>query len=97
MDDVAHIGLVDTHTEGDGRNDDIYALVKEGILIICSRLRIHTCVICARLDAVCHEQLGELLHLLAAEAVDDTALAVVLLDEADDVVVYVLLGTQFVV
>ena len=91
MDDIAHIWLVDTHTEGDGCNDDIDPFVQEGVLIVGTRLRIHTGVVCQGLDAICYEQLGKLLNLLAAEAVDDATLAIVLLDEADDVVVYIVL------
>ena len=49
------------------------------------------------LDAVSLKQLGQLLDLLAAQAVDDAALALVLLDEADDVAVHVVLGPDFVV
>ena len=71
--------------------------MQEGILIVGTCLCIHTCVVCARLDAICHKQLGKLLNLLATETVDDTTLAIVLLDEADDVMIYVLLGTQLVV
>ena len=58
---------------------------------------VHPGVVGQRPDAVGHEQLGQLLDLLAAQAVDDAALALVLLDEADDVVVDVVLGPDFVV
>ena len=96
MDDVAHIGLVDTHTEGDGRNNDIDTLHQEVVLIVGSRLGIHTCVVCQRLDTIGHKQLGQFLNLLAAQAVDDTTLARALLDEADDIVLGIMLGANLV-
>ena len=47
-------------------------------------------MIAGRLDVVGAEHVGQVLHLLAREAVDDAALARVLLDEAHDVLVDVL-------
>ena len=49
------------------------------------------------LDAVDGQQLGQFLHLLAAEAVDDAGLAGVLADEADDVLFGVHLVADLVV
>ena len=92
MDNIAHIGLVDTHTKSDGCDDDINSLVEEGILVVGTGLGIHTSVISQGLDAVGYEQFGQLLDLLTAQAVDNAALAVVLLDKANDVVVYIVLG-----
>ena len=70
----------------------ISALVQEGILVVGSCLCIHTCVVGQGLDAVGYEQLGQLLNLFTAKAVDDATLAIVLLDKANDVVVYIMLG-----
>ena len=92
MDDISHIGLIDTHTKGDSGNYDVYTLVQKGVLVVCTCLCIHAGVVGERLDAIGYEQLGKFLNLLTAEAVDDTTLAIVLLYEADDVVVYVVLG-----
>ena len=97
MDDVAHVGLVDAHAEGDRGDDHLDALHQEIVLIGGARRGVHPGVVGPRADAVGHQQFGELLDLLAAQAVDDAALALVLLDEADDVVIDVALGTDLVV
>ena len=97
VDDIAHVGFVDAHAESDRRHDHLDALHQEVVLIGGARRRIHTGMVGQRPDAIGHEQLGQLLDLLAAQAVDDAALALVLLDETDDVVVDVVLGPDFVV
>ncbi len=97
MDHVAHVGLVDAHAEGDRGDDHLDALHQEVVLILGARRGIHARMIGARTNPVGGEQLGELLDLLAAQAVDDAALALVLLDEADDVAVDVVLGPDLVV
>ena len=33
MGDVAHVGLVDAHAEGDGRNDADRIVLEEGVLV----------------------------------------------------------------
>ncbi len=48
-------------------------------------------------DTVGRKQLGEFLHFLSAQTIDDAALALVLLDEADDFTVDVMFGPDFVV
>ena len=97
VDYKTHIGLVDAHTEGDSCHNNIGTLLEEGILIVGTGLCIHTCVVRQRLDAVCNKQLGKLLNLLAAQAVDNTALALILLDKADDVAVRIVLRSQLIV
>ena len=97
VDDIAHVGFVDAHAEGDRRHDDLDALHQKVVLIGGARRRVHTGMVGQRPDAVGHEQFGEFLDLLAAQAVDDAALAFVLLDETDDVVVDIVLGPDFVV
>ena len=92
-----HIGLVDTHTEGDGCNNYICTLLKESILIIGSCLRIHSCVVRQSLNAICNKQLGKLLYLLSAQTVYNSALALILLDKADNIAVRVILRAQLIV
>ena len=94
---IAHVGLVDTHTEGNRSDNNIDTLHEEVILILGACGGIHTGMIGTGFDAVCHQEFGQLLDLLAAEAVDDTALSLVLLDVEDDIVVHVALGANFVV
>ena len=97
MDHITHVGLVDAHAECDRGDDHVGALHQEMVLIGGARRGVHAGVVGQRLDAVGHEQFGQLLDLLAAQAVDDAALALVLLDEADDVAVHVVLGPDFVI
>ena len=33
VDDVAHVRLVDAHAEGDGRDDDVDLVAREGVLV----------------------------------------------------------------
>ncbi len=58
---------------------------------------VHAGMVGERLDAVHHEGLGDLLHFLAAEAIDDAAAAGVLFHEADDLAGHVLLGSDLIV
>ena len=97
VDDVAHVGLVDAHAESDRGDDHLDALHEEGVLVGGARRGVHAGVVGQRADAVGHEQFRELLDLLAAQAVDDAALALVLLDETDDLAVHVVLGPDLVV
>ncbi len=97
MDDVAHVGLVDAHAERDGGDDDIDPLHEKIVLVARAGGGVHPGVVSPGLDAVGDQQLGELLDLLAAEAVDDAALTLVLLDETDDFAVDVVLGPDFVI
>ena len=85
MDHEADVWLVDPHPEGYRRHDDIDALVEKRILRLIPHLALDPGVVGERLDVVGPEHLSKVLHLLAAHAVDDPALVVVLLDEADDV------------
>ena len=96
MDDEPHVGLVDTHAESDRGDDHVGALHQEIVLIVRACLCIHTRMVGKRLDAVCDQQLRQLLDLLAAEAVDNAALARTLLDETYDVSVDVVLGAYLI-
>ena len=97
VDHVAHVGFVDTHAEGDRGDDDVDPLHEEVVLVGGTRGGIHAGMVGPGADAVGDEQFGELLDLLAAQAVDDAALALVLLDEADDLAVHVVFGPDLVV
>ena len=93
---ITHIGLVDTHTKGNRGNNHIDSLHQEIILIIGSGLGVHTCVICQRLDAISQKQLGQLLNLLTAQTVYDSALASTLLDESNNIVFGIMFGANLI-
>ena len=94
----AHVGLVDTHAKGDGGYDDVNLLHQEGILGLRSQRRLQAGMIGSGLDVVGLQDFCQFLHLLARQAVDDAALAGVLLDEADDVLVYIVrLGAHLII
>ena len=97
VNDVAHVGLVDAHAESDRGDDHLDALHQEIVLVGSPRHGVHARMVGQRTDAVGDEQLGKLLDLLAAQAVNDAALALVLFDEADDVAVDVALGADLIV
>ena len=90
MDHKAHIGFIDTHTEGDGSHYHVDILHKEGILCLGPRGRVKTCVISRGLDIIGSKDSSQLFYLLSRETVDDTALAGVLLDEFYDILVHIL-------
>ena len=97
MDNIAHVWFVDTHTKRNGCNNHIDLLHKEVVLVLGSCCSIHTCVVGVCANMVGAEQLGKLLHLFAAQTVDDARLALVGLDVADDFALGINLGTQLVV
>ena len=98
MDDKPHIGLVDTHTEGDGRYNHVNILAQESVLIVAAHRALHACMIGQRLDIVEAQHLGQFLDLLAAQAVDNARFALVGLDELDDLAIHVLgLGTHLII
>ena len=78
VDDKTHVGLVDTHSEGYGGDDDVDILHEELVLVLGAHLRVEASVVRERLDAVDLQQFGEVFDTLASEAVDDTALAAIL-------------------
>ena len=82
VEDVAHVRLVDPHAEGDGGDDDHAGIGHEDVLVRLPLLLLHPCVIGERPNAVGRQHGGGLLGLLAREAVDDAALALVAGDEA---------------
>jgi hypothetical protein len=96
VDHEAHIGLVDAHAEGDGGHDHVHVLHQEAVLVAGALRGVHAGMVGQGLDAVHHEGLGDLLHLFAAEAIDDAAAAPVLFHEADDLAGHVLLGAHLV-
>ncbi len=83
VEDEAHIGFVDAHAEGDGRDHDHIGLGHEGVLVGLARLLGHAGVIGQRADAFGGEQAGGFFGLLARQAIDDAALPGPGLDEGE--------------
>ena len=90
MDHEAHIGLIDTHTKGDGSHNHIDVLHQEIILRLGSGTRVKSCMIGCCLDIIGLKHGSQFLNLLSRQTVDDTALAWVLFDELDDILVDIL-------
>ncbi len=78
MGDEADVGLVDAHAERDGRDHDEAVLAQEPRLVGRADPVVQPRVVGQRRDALCHEEIGGLLHRVAGEAVDDARLARVL-------------------
>ena len=87
VDNKAHVGLVYAHAESDSGNNDIPLLHQELVLILGAHLVVQASVVGQSLDAVELQQLGQVLHLLAGEAIDDAALALVLLHKLHNLLV----------
>ncbi len=83
MGDKAHIGLVDTHTEGDGGHHDHTVFAQKAVLIRLAHPAVQPGVVGQGIDAGIHQCLRHVLHPFARLAVDDSGVALVLaLDEA---------------
>ena len=96
MDHITHIRLVDTHSERNRRHDHIHLFVQKLILICGPGHRIHPGMVGRNLDVVRSQQFRQLLHLFAAQAVDDTRLTFVVLDITYDLLGRIRLRTHFV-
>ncbi|MNL43492.1 hypothetical protein D3C87_1660060 [compost metagenome] len=73
MGDIAHIGLVDTHSEGDRGDQAQILLFQKGVLVGIANTAIHARMIGQRTHALAVEPRGRVFHLGAREAIDDTA------------------------
>ena len=65
VDNEAHVGLVDAHSEGDGGDDDVDALHQEVVLRFGTTLRVESSVVGSGLDVVGLKHSGEFLDFLA--------------------------------
>ena len=79
----AHVLLVYAHAEGDGGHNDVYLLHQELVLVFGPGFGIQAGMVRKGPDAVYGQHLGKFFHLLAAEAVDDAALAGILAEVTD--------------
>ena len=90
VDDETHIRFVDTHTEGYRCHNDIYLLHQKVVLCLRACCSIKTGMIGSSLDIVGTENVGKILYLLAREAIDNTALALMLADKTHNILIHVL-------
>ena len=93
----AHVGLVDAHAEGDGGHNHVALLVQERVLVVDAHLLVEAGVVGAGAHVVHAQQLGNFLHLLAAQAINDAGLALVPLHVLNELLFGVVLGAHLVV
>jgi hypothetical protein len=72
--DVAHVAAVDAHAERDRGDDDLDLFLQEAVLVLCARLRIEAGVVRRAAHAVRCELRGELIDVLAPQAIHDAGL-----------------------
>ncbi len=82
--DEAHVGLVDAHAEGDGRDHDDAVLAQEARLVGRAGAGVEPRVVRQRGDAVADQELGGLVDRGPRQAVDDARLAGVLVAQELD-------------
>ena len=87
MDDVADVGLVDSHAEGDGRRDDAHFVAKEEFLVARALGGSEAGVIGERLDSVLAQFFGDAFGGFPAETVDDPAFVAAFANKFEDLVV----------
>ena len=78
MSDKAHIGLIDSHAEGDGGNDNYTLLAEKFALVICSGLRRQTSVVRKGIETLILQPVGDVLCFLSREAIHDASIVRVL-------------------
>lgn len=96
MDHITHVGLVDPHPERDGRHDYVDLFVQELVLVAGPRRGIHPGMVRSDLDVVGGQQFGQFLDLLAAQAVNDPGLSLVVFDITDNILRGIRLRTDLV-
>ena len=97
VDDKAHIRLVNTHSECNGRNNHIYLLHEESILIVSAGLGVQAGMIRRSLYSIYIKKFGQFFHFLATEAIYDAGLTGILSYEFDDITLRVRLVPYFII
>ena len=93
MDDETDVGLVHSHAEGNGRDDDARLTAHEAVLVRGAQSRLESGVIGHRAYAVITEDPGQVLSIPARRDVDD-ALPAQLPAEGDHAPRLLLFGTK---
>ena len=98
MDHETDIGFVNTHTKGNSRYDHIDVLHQEIILRLRSGGGIQSCMIGSGFDFIGFQDSRQFFHLLPRQAIDNAALARMLLNELDNILIHLLgLGTHLII
>ena len=90
MDYKPYIRLVNSHTESDGSYNHFHLFHQEIILVLRSRHRVHTCMIRTRIDSVCLKNLSKFFYFLPAQAINNTRLFRIILDELNDIFINII-------
>ena len=97
MRDEAHVGLVDAHAEGDGRDHDHALVLEEAILVALAHRRIEPGVIGQRHAAFAAQPGRDFLDAFARQAIDDAGIAAMLgIEEGPELISRVVLGDDAV-
>src|SRR5882724_10696580 len=84
MDDEPDVRLVDAHPECNSGYDHLHILVEEKILPFRTQLTVQAGMVGHGLDAIGDQHIGQLFRCFPVERIDDTALALVLDNIADN-------------
>ena len=80
VDDVADVALVDAHAEGIGGDDDLYLVVRKGVLHGPAHVITETGMVMTGFDAAPRQFLIDPVYFLARRRIDDAAVFLMLLD-----------------
>ena len=83
MDNKTNIGLVNTHTKGNGGHNYIAVFHQECILVGSPGFGVQTGMIRHGFNAVHFQHFGNFLYLFSAQAVDDAGFAISGLDKGE--------------
>ena len=98
MNHITHIRFVNTHAESNSSHNHIDFFHKEIVLVLCSCGRIHSGMIGTGINPVRLKYFSKFLYFLPAQAIDDARLFRIILDELDNILIYVCsLGTYLII
>ncbi len=96
VNDVADVGLIDTHAEGDGGAHDLHFIAQEELLVSPAFLAAEASVVGACGKTTARQRFGEAICRGAARAVDDAALMLSGTGKLDDLLKRLILGQNAV-
>ncbi len=96
--DKPHVWLVNAHSKRYGGHDDFQPFHDEVVLGLVAHLRFHAGMVGTGVDVVGAQHLGQFLHFLPAQAIDNATLPLVLQNEAYNVLFHIgSFGTHLVI